>query len=102
MSAEFRVEKCSWVIDTLNGIKGYTVTGPNGKSIFLPTQLKVVSSTDIWQVHYWSKSPFYYAYGGSYWQETVMALYVYVNSSTYSVQRHERYQGCPIRAVSPY
>ena len=29
-------EKCTWNWTTLNGIKGYKVTGPNGKSIFLP------------------------------------------------------------------
>ena len=29
-------EKCTWGWTTLNGIKGYKVTGPNGKSIFLP------------------------------------------------------------------
>jgi len=30
------VEKCEWEITTLNGAKGYKVTGPNGNSIFLP------------------------------------------------------------------
>lgn len=29
-------EKCKWVWTTLNGVKGYKVTGPNGNSIFLP------------------------------------------------------------------
>jgi hypothetical protein len=29
-------EKCTWTKSTLNGVKGYKVTGPNGNSIFLP------------------------------------------------------------------
>ena len=29
--------KCTWTWTTKNGINGYTVTGPNGNSIFLPT-----------------------------------------------------------------
>lgn len=28
--------KCTWTRTTQNGTKGYRVTGPNGKSIFLP------------------------------------------------------------------
>ena len=28
--------KCTWTWTSLNGIKGYKVTGPNGNSIFLP------------------------------------------------------------------
>ncbi len=31
------VEKCTWKWTTVNGKNGYRVTGPNGKSIFLPT-----------------------------------------------------------------
>lgn len=30
------VEKCTWMWTTQNGVKGATVTGPNGHSIFLP------------------------------------------------------------------
>ena len=30
------IEKCMWVKEFLDGIKGYRVTGPNGNSIFLP------------------------------------------------------------------
>lgn len=31
------IEHCTWKWGTLNGVKGYTVTGSTGKSIFLPT-----------------------------------------------------------------
>lgn len=30
------VERCTWTEERLNGVDGYRVTGPNGKSIFLP------------------------------------------------------------------
>ena len=30
------VTMCEWTLGTQNGVKGYTVTGPNGNSIFLP------------------------------------------------------------------
>ncbi|MBR6600333.1 MAG: hypothetical protein IKK87_00565 [Bacteroidaceae bacterium] len=30
------INKCSWKWTTVNGIRGYKVTGPNGSSIFLP------------------------------------------------------------------
>jgi hypothetical protein len=32
---ELRTE-CTWVWETMNGVEGYTVIGPNGRSIFLP------------------------------------------------------------------
>ena len=32
---ELRTE-CTWTLTTINGVNGYTVTGPNGNSIFLP------------------------------------------------------------------
>lgn len=28
--------RCKWVVITYNGVKGHKVTGPNGKSLFLP------------------------------------------------------------------
>ena len=31
------IEHCTWKWGTLNGVKGYTVTGSTGKSIFLST-----------------------------------------------------------------
>ena len=30
------ITECNWTLDTMNGVDGYTVTGPNGNSIFLP------------------------------------------------------------------
>ena len=30
------IKKCKWTLETVGGHSGYTVTGPNGNSIFLP------------------------------------------------------------------
>jgi hypothetical protein len=36
--AEELIKKCKWEWGLKNGVKGYKVTGPNGKSIFLPAK----------------------------------------------------------------
>ena len=51
--------KCTWKWTTQNGVKGYKVTGPNGKSIFLPA------------AGYRLGASLYYAgEGGDYWSST--------------------------------
>ena len=44
-------KECTWTRDTLNGVKGYNVKGPNGKSIFLPSRGTVGR-----YVYFWSSS----------------------------------------------
>ena len=54
------IEKCTWTYHKLNGVEGRLVTGPNGKTIFLPatgsfnegTTVQVGESYGI----YWSRS----------------------------------------------
>ena len=51
------VSKCTWEISEVSGVKGYTVTGPNGNSIFLPFSgyrlgYEVVGAGD--DAYYWS------------------------------------------------
>ncbi len=45
------VEECTWIDTTSNGVKGYQIVGPNGKSIFLPAvgykQNNIFNSTSI-------------------------------------------------------
>ncbi len=51
--------KCTWTWTTVNGTKGYRVTGPNGKSIFLPAAgFRYDSSLDYAGANgiYWSSS----------------------------------------------
>lgn len=53
------IEKCTWKWDTRSGIKGYTVTGANGNSIFLPTgdfRRSSQSGIDDHFGYYWTSS----------------------------------------------
>ena len=58
-------EMCRWTLTTLNGRRGYRVTGPNGKSIFLPMAGGANSSAGNIG-YYYSSSPWFnntqYAY----------------------------------------
>ena len=51
------IDKCSWEWTTLNGVNGYTVTGTNGQSIFLPVA-GYMNETILWgendRGRYWS------------------------------------------------
>lgn len=51
--------KCTWTWTTQNGMKGYRVTGPNGKSIFLPASGRYYGTSLLFngeEGHYWSAS----------------------------------------------
>lgn len=51
--------ECNWTLDTMNGVDGYTVTGPNGNSIFLPIAATTVilsalschKQTTLYKIH---------------------------------------------------
>jgi len=87
------MEKCTWDFTEVNGVKGFTVTGSNGNSIFLPvTGYRVgdtVSSED--SCYYWSgildKSDVNKAFG----------LMASVGDT--AVISFDRYTGLAIRAV---
>ena len=69
-------EKCTWTWTTRNGVKGMQVTGPSGKSIFLPAGGCCGSSVTYrgTQGHYWSAS-----YGSDIWAEDVEFMSTDVN-----------------------
>ena len=52
------VDKCNWQWTELNGVKGCLVTGPNGKSIFLPCSgcwnIELINDGKF--AYYWSRS----------------------------------------------
>ena len=53
------IDNCTWIRTTPNGVNGTLVTGPNGKSIFLPaTGYRVYYSLDDAGSYgrYWSSS----------------------------------------------
>ncbi|MCQ2233187.1 MAG: hypothetical protein MJZ24_00415 [Paludibacteraceae bacterium] len=86
--------RCRWSWTTMNGVKGYKVTGPSGKSIFLPAagNRGGAESNDVGSYgRYWSSTANvsgYSAYG----------LYFY--SGGYDWYNYIRYFGRSVRPVS--
>lgn len=89
------VGRCTWTRTTQGGHKGYKVTGPNGKSIFLPasgcrrgSSLNLVGESGL----YWSSSPYEgnasYAYG------------IFFDGSGHYVGCYTRGNGRSVRPVS--
>ena len=86
---------CKWEWTTQNGKQGYKVTGPNGKSIFLPA------------AHYRGGSSLYSAGGdGYYWSSTpdesdyYIAYVLNFDSSRHGVNCSVRDYGLSVRPVS--
>ena len=85
---------CTWTWTTLNGVQGYTVTGSNGNSIFLPT------------AGYRNGTSLYYngRYGG-YWSSSLasryidQAFYLYFDGIGYDLDDDDRYTGYSVRPV---
>lgn len=92
-------EKCIWRWTSRSGKNGYEVTGPNGKSIFLP------ASGYKWESRYFYKV-------GNYWSSTLppddwfesaaykLEIDLYNNDKMISVSPSGRSLGLTIRAVS--
>ena len=87
-------EKCTWTWTLQEGNVGYKVTGPNGKSIFLPAAgFRYDSSISDAGL------------GGDYWSRTVIegapseALYLYFRSSDIGTFYYGRCYGQSVRPV---
>ena len=87
--------KCKWEWTTINGKKGYKVTGPNGNSIFLPAA-GLFSGSLLLSVgedgDYWSSAPYENGDG--------CACNLDFSSSGHSVDWYSRYYGLSVRPVS--
>ncbi len=59
--------KSTWKLTTMNGVKGYMVTGPNGNSIFLPS----AGHYDVTSSYYGGDSLIYAGKVGAYWTSTL-------------------------------
>lgn len=88
------VRECAWKKSSLNGVKGYTVTGKNGNQIFLPGVGGRIKNTTHYQVH-----------GADYWSgtlgsapETAYYMYYYIGKPP-TVGTLPRYYGFAVRAV---
>lgn len=87
--------KCTWTWTSQGGHNGYKVTGPNGKSIFLPAAGFRFGSSLYYSGEngrYWSSTP----YGSS----TQRAYGLYFSSSRRNVNWDYRILGLSVRPVS--
>ena len=86
--------KCTWTWSMKNGIKGYTVTGPNGNSIFLPAAGDRYDS-DLGGAgsdgYYWSSSLYTYYSNRAY--------DLYFSSGIVDLGGSYRYGGRSVRPV---
>ena len=78
------IDKCTWTWTTLNDVNGYRVTGPNGKSIFLPVAGEYGD--------YWSSTP--------HEENTNYSYHFYFNGTEHSLYaKGRRHSGLYIRPV---
>lgn len=89
------VKKCDWKKDTYKGVKGYTVTGPNGNHIFLSAVGGRIKNKTYYQVD-----------GADYWsgtlgkdKSTAYYLYYYIGEKP-TVSTLPRHYGFAVRAVT--
>lgn len=88
------VNRCTWTQETLNGVNGARVTGPNGKSIFLPYGGAMYED----QLSHYDMTGYYYASTlSSDGEQYVPALVCFDNKQEFV--GHARYFGLSIRGV---
>lgn len=87
------VEKCTWTAETLNGVNGFRVTGPNGNSIFLPFggNKYDLTHSNFGSVGYYSTTSF------SEDDNYMPGLCIYSGKQEYL--NYARYMGLSVRAV---
>ena len=89
------IKQCTWTWTTQNGVNGRLVTGPNGKSIFLP-------AAGFWKdTSYYSTDTY-----GCYWSSSLytdkpsLAYYVDFTSNHFYCEADYRCDGLSVRPVS--
>lgn len=85
------INSCTWTWTTLNGVNGYNVEGPNGKSIFLPVSgyYDGSSLSDSSSGYYWSTT----------WYSSSGSCYLYFRSNNKLANYSYRYFGMVVRPV---
>ena len=91
------LNECNWQKETINGVNGYTVEGPNGNTIFLPaagTMYEMELLDKNAYCAYWSSSldDQMFSYGA-------FTFYFYPDEVSWNY--YERCSGLPIRPVLP-
>ncbi len=90
-------DNCTWEWETLYGVKGYRVTGPNGNSIFLPA-VGFRTGTEInsqQKIYYWSSTV--YVIGG--YTDAYIIDETYAGDDYFFDAVCGRYCGLPVRPV---
>ena len=87
---------CTWTWTTQNGVNGYTVTGSNGSSIFLPAAGSYYISVDFagWNGYYWSSTPYETTYDDAF------AYRIFFGLDSHDVNGISRSHGNTVRPVS--
>ena len=90
------LNNCTLELTTQNGVNGYTVTGPNGNSIFLPAA-GYRNGTGVYDDrgsngYFWSSSLYIYY--------SNLACHLYFYSGHYDLYGSVRYSGLSVRPVS--
>ncbi|MBR4299659.1 MAG: hypothetical protein IKT59_08110 [Bacteroidales bacterium] len=91
------LNNCSWSINTFNGVSGMTISGPNGKNIFLPFaghRYNDYINNDGVCGYYWSGKLGY----DNNDNDDALCIYFSIDGHKY-VREDERACGFPIRAV---
>ena len=88
---------CTWTAETRSGVFGYKVTGPNGKSIFLPCAgyyngMELISENV--EGNYWCSTM--YMFAREYQMGYAMNLH---KENGYELSRYSRKGGCTVRPV---
>ena len=89
------LDNCEWTWTTKNGVNGYTVTGKNGNSIFLPAAGSR-HGAELWTA----------GEVGDYWSSSLSAsiscnaYYFYFYSGEHDWDGNSRYCGQSVRAVT--
>ena len=98
------IEKCRWEWTDVNSVKGYKITGPSGKSIFLPSKNFTVSGVELWHGYYWSKTRYSDSYSSTKWGVCILTSGVteQPSNNSHSKYYHDRYDGFYVRPVSSY
>lgn len=99
------VKKCKWEWTDYNGISGYKVIGPNGRSIFLPAAGRQGSTTLDAKSGYYASCSLSLGTTIRYRGDYAYGIYLYEdntsNKNYYSVCSIERKDGISIRPVCP-
>ena len=86
---------CSWTWTTVNGVNGELVTGPSGRSIFLPaagSRFRTDLYRDGFEGNYWSSCLFT--------DSPTFGLFLFFNSGGCYQSNATRRDGFPVRAVT--